>query len=61
MICNYTRKWLFDTKSTVVRRNIEDAEKSITRSELKALTKALGWECEEKNGQFVVYKKTLAV
>lgn len=60
MINNYMKRWLFDTKATVVRRDINDALKYVTRSELKAFVKALGWEFEEKNGQFVIYKKMLA-
>ncbi len=60
MISNYMKRWLFDTKAPVVRRDINEALKSITRSELKALVKALGWDLEEKNGQFLIYKKMLA-
>jgi len=57
MISNYMKRWLFDTKALIVRRDIGEALKSMTRSELKALVRALGWNCEEKNGQFVIYKE----
>ena len=60
MISNYMKRWLFDTKAQVVRRDITEALKSTTRSELKDLINALGWDLEEKNGQFVIYKKMLA-
>ena len=56
----YVKRWLLDTKAPVVRRDIEEALKSVTRSELKAVVKDLDWVLEEKNGQFVVYKKMLA-
>lgn len=53
---NYTKKWLFDTKSMIVRRNVKDALKSISRMELKLLVSQQGWHLTEMNGQFIVYK-----
>jgi hypothetical protein len=53
---NYLQKWLVDTEARIVRRDIEEALKSTTRSELKAFVKVRNWRLEEVNGQFVVYK-----